>query len=101
MEKAKVEVDPMKVFHAAVDNCKPLLQLNSIKRGGQKYQVCTIVSCNAVLAMLVLSHGRTLFPARRLTAASTNSLVLLSANINIHQARSEVPVAFCVWCFSC
>lgn len=38
-EKAKIEVDPLKVFHAAVNNCKPLLQLNSVKRGGQRYQV--------------------------------------------------------------
>ncbi|XP_014274028.1 small ribosomal subunit protein uS7m [Halyomorpha halys] len=38
-EKAKVVLDPLKVFHAAVENCKPLLNLTPIKRGGATYQV--------------------------------------------------------------
>lgn len=38
-EKAAIEVDPLKIFHSAIENCKPLLQLNSVKRGGQRYQV--------------------------------------------------------------
>jgi small subunit ribosomal protein S7 len=39
VEKAKIEVDPLKIFHAAVENCKPLLQLTAVKRGGATYQV--------------------------------------------------------------
>ncbi|KAG8321426.1 28S ribosomal protein S7, mitochondrial [Homalodisca vitripennis] len=38
-EKAKIEVDPLKIFHCAIENCKPLLQLTKIKRGGATYQV--------------------------------------------------------------
>lgn len=37
--KAKIEVNPLKIFHAAVENSKPLLKLTSIKRGGSTYQV--------------------------------------------------------------
>ncbi|XP_054282654.1 28S ribosomal protein S7, mitochondrial-like isoform X2 [Macrosteles quadrilineatus] len=39
VERAKIEVDPLKIFHAAVENCKPLLQLTAVKRGGATYQV--------------------------------------------------------------
>ncbi|CAH1390415.1 unnamed protein product [Nezara viridula] len=38
-EKAKIVLDPLKVFHAAVENCKPLLKLTPVKRGGATYQV--------------------------------------------------------------
>lgn len=37
--KAKIEVNPLKIFHAAVENSKPLLKLTPIKRGGSTYQV--------------------------------------------------------------
>ncbi|XP_075973075.1 mitochondrial ribosomal protein S7 [Anticarsia gemmatalis] len=38
-EKAKIELDPKKILHKAVENCKPLLQLSPTKRGGITYQV--------------------------------------------------------------
>lgn len=38
-EKANIELNPRVVFYRAVENCKPLLQLLGIKRGGVKYQV--------------------------------------------------------------
>lgn len=38
-EKAKIETDPLKILHLAVENCRPLLQLTPIKRGGSTYQV--------------------------------------------------------------
>ncbi|KAG5863343.1 hypothetical protein JTB14_023118 [Gonioctena quinquepunctata] len=38
-EKAKVEINPKVIFHKAVENCKPILQLTPIKRGGVRYQV--------------------------------------------------------------
>lgn len=38
-EKEKIETNPVKIFHEAVENCRPLLQLTPIKRGGQRYQV--------------------------------------------------------------
>lgn len=45
-EKAKIEVDPLKIFHSAVDNCKPLMQLQPIKRGGATYQVPRPITAN-------------------------------------------------------
>ena len=42
--KAQIEINPLKVFHAAVENCKPVLQLTPIKRGGATYQVRTYIS---------------------------------------------------------
>lgn len=38
-EKPKIETDPLKILHLAVENCRPLLQLTPIKRGGSTYQV--------------------------------------------------------------
>ncbi|XP_017786919.1 PREDICTED: 28S ribosomal protein S7, mitochondrial [Nicrophorus vespilloides] len=38
-DKNKIVLDPREVFHMAVDNCKPVLFLTPIKRGGVKYQV--------------------------------------------------------------
>ncbi|KAF9424046.1 hypothetical protein HW555_000755 [Spodoptera exigua] len=37
--KAKIELDPKKILHKAIENSKPLLQLQPIKRGGITYQV--------------------------------------------------------------
>uniref|UniRef100_A0A182F2P5 Small ribosomal subunit protein uS7m n=2 Tax=Anopheles albimanus TaxID=7167 RepID=A0A182F2P5_ANOAL len=38
-ERAKIELNPRKLLHQAVENCRPLLQLTPIKRGGVRYQV--------------------------------------------------------------
>ena len=38
-EKELIETDPTKLFHKAVENCKPLLNIEKIKRGGVQYQV--------------------------------------------------------------
>ncbi|CAH0397900.1 unnamed protein product [Chilo suppressalis] len=38
-EKNKIELNPKIILHKAVENCKPLLQLSPIKRGGITYQV--------------------------------------------------------------
>lgn len=37
--KAEIELDPFLVFHRAVDNCTPILQLKSCRKGGITYQV--------------------------------------------------------------
>lgn len=41
-EKNKIELNPKKVLHLAIENSKPLLQLSPIKRGGITYQVSII-----------------------------------------------------------
>lgn len=38
-EKEKIETNPVVIIHKAVENCRPVLQLTPIKRGGIKYQV--------------------------------------------------------------
>ncbi|XP_053607356.1 small ribosomal subunit protein uS7m isoform X2 [Plodia interpunctella] len=40
-DKAKIVLNPKEILHLAVVNCKPLLQLSPIKRGGITYQVCS------------------------------------------------------------
>ncbi|GBM60080.1 28S ribosomal protein S7, mitochondrial [Araneus ventricosus] len=38
-EKASIELDPKKIFLKAVENCKPVLGVTKIKKGGIAYQV--------------------------------------------------------------
>ncbi|XP_055836828.1 28S ribosomal protein S7, mitochondrial [Episyrphus balteatus] len=38
-EKSKIETNPLKILHMGIENCRPLLQLTPIKRGGVTYQV--------------------------------------------------------------
>lgn len=38
-EKAKIECNPLKIFHQAVENCKPVLITTKIIKGGVTYQV--------------------------------------------------------------
>lgn len=38
-EKSNIETNPLNILHKAVENCRPLLQLTPIKRGGSTYQV--------------------------------------------------------------
>ena len=42
-ERETIELDPVKVMYQAVENCKPLLILKRIHRGGVIYQVCVYV----------------------------------------------------------
>lgn len=38
-EKDSIETDPLKIFHKAVENTRPILMLTPVKRGGVTYQV--------------------------------------------------------------
>lgn len=38
-DKNKIELNPKIIFYNAIENCKPVMQLTPIKRGGVKYQV--------------------------------------------------------------
>ncbi|CAK1596132.1 unnamed protein product [Parnassius mnemosyne] len=38
-QKSKIVLNPKEILHTAIENCKPLLQLTPIKRGGITYQV--------------------------------------------------------------
>merc|ERR1712071_356296 len=38
-ERENIILNPVTILHKAIDNCMPILQLTSIKRGGSSYQV--------------------------------------------------------------
>lgn len=38
-QKSEIELNPRAIFSTAVENCRPILQLTPIKRGGVRYQV--------------------------------------------------------------
>ncbi|KAI5608652.1 28S ribosomal protein S7, mitochondrial precursor [Silurus asotus] len=38
-EKAEIECNPYAIFHQAIENCKPIIGLASIQKGGRNYQV--------------------------------------------------------------
>ncbi|XP_061182594.1 small ribosomal subunit protein uS7m-like [Saccostrea echinata] len=38
-EKAMVVTDPIKIFHGAVENCKPLVVQKSVTKGGTSYRI--------------------------------------------------------------
>ncbi|KAG2460990.1 28S ribosomal protein S7, mitochondrial [Polypterus senegalus] len=40
-EKDGIECNPYTIFHQALENCKPVIGLTSIQRGGKNYQVPT------------------------------------------------------------
>ena len=40
-EKEKIETRPLNIFLKAIDNCKPILKIVKIKKGGITYQVPT------------------------------------------------------------
>lgn len=42
-DKKRIELNPKVIFHKAVLNCKPVLYLQPIKRGGVTYQVCLLI----------------------------------------------------------
>ncbi|KAF6201712.1 hypothetical protein GE061_004107, partial [Apolygus lucorum] len=52
-EKAAINVDAMNIFHQAIENCKPLLQLKPIKRGGATYQVPVSITPNRAQFMSI------------------------------------------------
>ncbi|UYV67808.1 MRPS7 [Cordylochernes scorpioides] len=43
-EKKNIECDPLKIFVAAVENCKPILDIRPLQRGGVTYQVPVPIS---------------------------------------------------------
>lgn len=38
-EKSEIETNPINVLHNAIENCRPMLNVTPIKRGGVRYQV--------------------------------------------------------------
>ncbi|XP_078609757.1 small ribosomal subunit protein uS7m-like [Branchiostoma floridae x Branchiostoma japonicum] len=40
-EKPYIDCNPVRIFHTAIENCKPVVGVQSVKRGGKTYQVPT------------------------------------------------------------
>lgn len=38
-KKEEILTDPMEIFHKALQNCKPVLDVTNVKRGGVIYKV--------------------------------------------------------------
>lgn len=47
-EKQNIQLNPKVIVHKAVQNCKPLLELTPIKRGGVTYQVNKMIYVNKI-----------------------------------------------------
>jgi len=47
-EKDNIELDPFVVFHRAIDNCMPILQLIDCRKGGITYKVTTYYSYSVI-----------------------------------------------------
>ncbi|MBN3314175.1 RT07 protein, partial [Atractosteus spatula] len=45
-QKDEIECNPYTIFHEALNNCKPVIGLTSIQRGGKYYQVPTPLTDN-------------------------------------------------------
>ncbi|XP_015921495.1 small ribosomal subunit protein uS7m [Parasteatoda tepidariorum] len=43
-ERSSIELDPKKIFYSAIHNCKPVLTVTPVKKGGITYQVPVPVS---------------------------------------------------------
>lgn len=55
-ERAEIELDPTVILRRAIENCKPLLQLTPIKRGGSTYQVPYRLSIGWCILLRVTSY---------------------------------------------
>ncbi|XP_005998296.1 small ribosomal subunit protein uS7m [Latimeria chalumnae] len=104
-EKSNIECNPYTIFHQALENCKPVIGLTSIQRGGKYYQVPTPLKDNRrrFLAMKWLitecrenKHRRTLMYeklSQELLAAFNNEGAVVKRKHDMHK-MAEANRAF-------
>ena len=57
-ERADVELNPKVIFHQAIENCKPILITQNVRRGGVIYQVSGNVELTLkALNYFCINHG--------------------------------------------
>lgn len=58
-EKSQIVLDPVRVLKQAIENCRPIMKLTSIRRGGSLYQIpCSITDTESVFkAMRWIVHA--------------------------------------------
>lgn len=57
-DKEAIECNPYVIFHQALENCKPIVGLASIQKGGKSYQVRNDVESTSSIAELALSKRK-------------------------------------------
>lgn len=55
-EKEEIECNPYAIFHQAIENCKPIIGLANVQRGGRNYQVSQEHSSGELSTFRVISH---------------------------------------------
>ena len=78
----KYKIDPLEAFNNAIENIKPLLEINSVRVGGSKYQVPTPVEEPRALTLAI----RWLIKASR-NRSEKKMILRLAAEIN--EARNN------------
>ncbi|KAL7989454.1 hypothetical protein Chor_012120 [Crotalus horridus] len=103
--KEKIECNPYKIFHQAIENCQPVIGLAGIIRGGKRYQVPTPlkISRRRFLAMDWMitecrenKHRRTFMPEKlsnELLEAFNNSGNVIKKKHELHK-MAEANRAF-------
>nr|CAG4652143.1 EOG090X0CZM [Triops cancriformis] len=95
-ERDSIELNPLTVFHQAIENCCPILQLTPIKRGGVVYQVPVPVSekrskfiaVNWLIEASQLKDRKIHFPetlARELIDAANNQGKVVKKKHDLHR----------------
>lgn len=109
-EKESIECNPYVIFHQALENCKPVVGLVSVQKGGKSYQVPTPLSENRrrFLAMKWLitecrenKHRLTFMPeklSQELLAASAQEGSVIKKKLELHKmAESNRAYAHYRW----
>lgn len=57
-KKEEIECNPYTIFHQALENCKPVVGLTSIQKGGKYYQVSDVMYYvyNKMLFFLIINY---------------------------------------------
>ncbi|XP_032671938.1 28S ribosomal protein S7, mitochondrial isoform X2 [Odontomachus brunneus] len=98
--KEKIELDPFAVFHLALNNCMPILHLESCKKGGITYQVPVPIKASkaqhkAMKWLIESANDKTSEErfydtlARELVAASDNKGRAVRRKLELHKKCQE------------
>ncbi|CAK8675861.1 small ribosomal subunit protein uS7m-like [Clavelina lepadiformis] len=69
-EKENIELNPLKIFHQALDNAKPLVDVVSVSKGGASYRVPVSVNPNQQLFFATKSIREELWKGKPKNAAA-------------------------------
>ena len=81
--KEKTGNDPLKVFRAAVDNVKPVVEVKSRRVGGASYQVPVEIRPVRRMSLALRWRGREPPPSRNEPAETTPSMIFFGATVHV------------------